>query len=257
MRNKKNPYRSVVWLGIPLLMLVAVFMLIRPTFYDTFETYTDPDTNRVWLKKCTSTPGQNSCIHLPGPVGMHNGALQLAGDKATTDKILKEVDNCHLRQMKTEVYIDFIFIAAYTFFLILFIVATSRVYRRDPIVLIAILPIVAMVGDVIENVYLLKLYDAYLLDVLADVDNIAGKLWFFAIMKWSALCATFFAIGSVLFRGNNWYKFSTLILWTPLGLFIAMFFYAPLDNTVTFAILGSCIAMWLIALLYPYYKERR
>ena len=240
-----------------LLILTVVFYIIRPSFYSHCESYPDPETGITLTRCCSDVKDHQSCINMPGKLGQHTIAIAFSRTEKRVVKVLNDVSDCHIDEMKKETYIDFIFIAVYTIFLLMFVYTTSRILRRDPIMLIAILPLVSMTADIMENLYLLETFDLFIANNMAGMEEVAFKTYIFTLIKWFSLAFTFLFIGAVIVRGNQWYKLVTFLLFVPLLLGIGHFFYAPLEFWFFISSFAAFLWLFLVAVFFRGHKSSR
>jgi len=197
---KNRPYFYIGLFAIPLLIFVILINKYSPEVSNVHAPY----SSVIVAFEFVETPEQLKEIFFPleAPKDIH--------DLDTLNKI------------------DFGFMVFYTLFICFFIVKTKILESKTIIYFGIFLSVIALIGDISENVQLLAITKLYLSQEANQLYiPYMDRLQFFTWLKWDFIMLSLLFIAVILLSRNRFSKFFGLLLSIPFLLKIASLYEGP------------------------------
>lgn len=197
---KNKPYFYIGLFAIPLFIFVVLLNKYSPEVSKAHEPY----SSVIIAFEFVESPEQLKEIFF---------ALNVPKDIEDLDTLNK---------------IDFGFMIIYTLFLVCFIIKTKMLASKSIIYFGVFLAVVALIGDVLENMQLLAITKLYLSQEANQMYvPFIDRLKFFTWLKWDFIMLSLLFIATILFSRNRISKIFAALLCIPFVLKIVSLFKGP------------------------------
>ena len=253
----RNPYIPTLWFGVMLTLMTIVLAIVGPGVGNECLPHVTP-SGQTTIMCCETVHGDSSCQTFPLELRSPILAIEFASSGQELENLLGNQAACRRDDYRTHTYLDFIFMVIYTTFLILVLLTTAKAYRRDVFILIVLFPLIAFVGDLLENLKILEVLN--LIDAqapLTALDEAASMLNIYVWLKWLALGAVGFFSGIYFFRGNSLHKLMGGLLLLPAIFGVAALFLRGFVFWFVLSVMVTFVLFFLFAALYRGHHGRR
>lgn len=145
-------------------------------------------------------------------------------------------------------YVDFGFMLLYSSLLYLFIKKCFNLFGQSIIKFFLLLPPIILLGDLLENLELLRLSEFYRLQMTDELLPHIRRLGFFTWIKWSLLALCFSGFSLILYDKGKLAKSISLLFLIPIILLMLYFFRGETIYLDQFA--TSIFLMFLILVIF-------
>jgi len=224
--KKNNPYRFTAYLGISLIVMSIVLMIVMP----------------------------HKVRRLPDGFKTPVLAFEFAQSTKDTYGIFYD-ENGHISQgvvssMDLGNILDFIYMVQYSLFLLLFCLITFRLTKKYVLFIPALLSLLALAGDVLENIQLLQITSLLESGIY---EKQLFYLHYFTWLKWASLSLIFLMIPLFIYKKGILSTFTLLLGLAIFALGAIAFFHRSVFNEF-FSL--SVAVMFILLIIYSYtYKN--
>ncbi len=189
----------------------------------------------------------------PAPSGInHIIAFEFVTDVPALKELLSIGDEAWLDRLDLGNRIDFIFMLCYTLLLGGWMIIAARTFQKRWLLIGLGLSLLALIGDLLENLELLALTDLYRLDA-TDQDFVSHlkRLSIFTWTKWLSLAVSFAMAAWAILSDRGALRWLGWPLFLPVLLSFGAFNLSPAGLTnFTLSIFGAFGVLIFYALLY-------